>query len=155
MTETLEGGCTCGALRYRLHSKPMFVNCCHCRNCQCQTGSAFVVNALIEADRVELLSGEPQPHALTAPSGRPHRIFRCRDCGTAVWSEYGGIAAIRFIRACTLDRPDMLQPNAHIFTRSKLPWVALPEGVPVFEEYYRAQDLWPSESLERRRAALG
>ena len=53
MAENLEGGCACGAVRYRLTSAPMFVHCCHCRDCQRQTGSAFVLNALIEADRVD------------------------------------------------------------------------------------------------------
>ena len=58
MSDKFEGGCFCKAVRYRLTTAPMIVHCCHCRNCQNQTGSAFVINAFIEADRVELLSGE-------------------------------------------------------------------------------------------------
>src|SRR5579864_2088636 len=93
MTDALEGCCACGAVRYRLGAAPLFVHCCHCRDCQRQTGSAFVLNALIETARVALLSGVP--HAVDVPtdSGRPHRIFRCPSCGTAVWSEYGGVTA--------------------------------------------------------------
>jgi hypothetical protein len=148
----LAGGCACGALRYRLATAPMFVHCCHCRDCQRQTGSAFVLNALIETDRIAVLAGEPQPVPVPTDSGRPHRIFRCPTCRTAVWSEYGGVAALRFVRVGTLDDPAALPPDVHIYTRSKLPWVALPEGVPAFAAYYDSAGLWPAASLERRRA---
>jgi hypothetical protein len=151
----LEGGCACGAVRYRLGSTPMFVHCCHCRDCQRQTGSAFVINALIETDRITLLSGEPEPVAVPTDSGRPHRIHCCRTCGTALWSDYGGRPALRFVRVGTLDDPTALPPDVHIFTRSKLPWVELPETVPAFEVYYETKKLWPAASLERRRAILG
>jgi hypothetical protein len=154
-TNNLTGGCACGAVRYRLTSAPIFVHCCHCHDCQRQTGTAFVLNALIETARVELLSGEPVPNAMPTDSGRPHRVFRCPSCGTAIWSEYGGLTALRFVRVGTLDVPGALPPDVHIYTRSKLPWIALPEGVPAFEAYYSARELWPAESLERRRAALG
>ena len=87
-------------------------------------------------------------------SGKPHSVFRCTQCGTAVWSEYGGVAALRFVRVGTLDEPAALPPDVHIYTRSKLPWVALPDGVPAFEAYYRSATLWPAASLERRKAAL-
>ncbi len=155
MTDTLDGGCACGRLRYSMHSKPMFVHCCHCKDCQRQTGTAFVLNALIEADRVELLSGDPSASKMPTDSGQPHRVFRCPDCGTAVWSEYGGLTKLRFVRVGTLDDPTALPPDVHIYTRSKLPWVTLPAGVPAFEAYYSSREVWPTESLERRKAALG
>ena len=155
MKDGLEGGCACGEVRYRLASAPMFVHCCHCRDCQRQTGSAFVLNALIETDRVSLLSGDPAPVAMPTESGKPHRIFRCRSCGTALWSEYGGVQALRFARVGTLDDPAALPPDVHIYTRSKLPWVALPAGKPAFEAYYDSRQLWPAASLERRRAIFG
>lgn len=155
MTETLEGGCACRKLRYRMHTKPLFVHCCHCKDCQRQTGTAFVLNALIEADRVELLSGEPQPYAMPTDSGKPHLVFRCPDCGTAVWSQYGGLTKLRFVRVGTLDEPSALPPDVHIYTRSKLPWVALPGDVPAFEAYYSSRELWPAASLERRKAVIG
>jgi hypothetical protein len=155
MTDRLAGGCACGAVRYRLGAAPMFVHCCHCRDCQRQTGSAFVINALIETDRVELQSGEPQPFAMPTESGRPHHVYRCPTCGTAVWSEYGGLKVLRFVRVGTLDDSSTLTPDVHIYVRSKVPWVVLPEGVPAFEAYYDSKKLWPPESLERRRAALG
>jgi hypothetical protein len=150
-----DGGCACNAVRYRLSSKPMFVHCCHCLDCQRQTGTAFVLNALIEADRVEMLAGEPQPTAVPTDSGKPHRIFRCPSCQTAVWSEYGGVEQIRFVRVGTLDQPSALQPDVHIYVRSKVPWVRLPDDAPAFDAYYKTRELWPAESLERRKAALG
>ena len=155
MTDTLEGGCACGHLRYRMRTMPMFVHCCHCKDCQRQTGSAFVLNALIETDRIDLRSGTPAPHAMPTDSGRPHTVFRCPDCGTAVWSEYGGLKTLRFVRVGTLDEPSSLPPDVHIYTRSKLPWITLPETVPAFEAYYDSRKLWPAASLERRKATLG
>ncbi len=154
MSDTLEGGCACGQLRYRMQSKPMFVHCCHCKDCQRQSGTAFVLNALIEADRVELASGDPRAFAMPTDSGRPHTIFRCPDCGTAVWSVYGGLTKLRFVRVGTLDDPTKLPPDVHIYTRSKLPWVMLPAGVPAFEAYYSSREVWPMESLERRKAVV-
>ncbi len=155
MRDGFEGGCACGAVRYRLETPPMFVHCCHCRDCQRQTGSAFVLNALIETGRITLLAGAPVPVAVPTDSGRPHDIHRCPACQTALWSDYGGRPALRFVRVGTLDAPAALPPDVHIYTRSKLSWIALPEGVPAFAAYYDAQTLWPAASLERRRALLG
>jgi hypothetical protein len=155
LTGILEGGCACGAVRYGLTSPPMFVHCCHCRDCQRQTGSAFVINALIETDRITLRSGSVRPIAMPTDSGSPHHIHRCSSCHTALWSDYGGRPTLCFVRVGTLDDPSVLSPDVHIYVRSKLPWVALPEGVPAFDAYYDSQKLWPAASLERRRAILG
>jgi hypothetical protein len=152
---TFEGRCACGAVRYRLTSAPMIVHCCHCGDCQRQTGGGFAVNALIETDRIELLSGQPTPISMPTESGRPHDIYRCPDCATALWSDYGRRPELRFVRATTLEDPNALPPDVHIFTRSKLPWVGLPQGVPAFDIYYDMATLWPPESLARRQAMLG
>lgn len=149
----MEGGCSCGAVRYRLTSEPLFVHCCHCLNCQRQTGSAFVINVLIEADRVELLAGEPRPVEVGRDDGSAQRIFRCRDCEIAVFSEYGR-PEVRFVRAGTLEDPAAVAPDVHIYTRSKVPWVALPPSVPAFDVYYDSKTLWPADKLERLRAAF-
>jgi hypothetical protein len=149
-----EGGCACGAVRYRLEAAPMFVHCCHCRDCQRQTGSAFVLNALIETDRITVLAEDPEPVPVPTDSGRPHRIFRCTRCRIAVWSEYGGRAALRFVRVGTLDDPAALEPDVHIYVRTKLPWVALPASTPAFAAYYDAKALWPAASLARRSAVF-
>jgi hypothetical protein len=146
-----EGGCACGEVRYRLTTDPLFTHCCHCLNCQRQTGSAFVINLLIEADRVELVSGEPQPVDVPRDDGSSQTIFRCPTCQVAVFSRYGRPEA-RFVRGGTLDEPSSITPDVHIFTRSKLPWITLPESVPAFEVYYDRHALWPAASLERLEA---
>jgi hypothetical protein len=153
MSVAREGGCSCGAVRYRLASDPMFVHCCHCLNCQRQTGSAFVINLLIEADRVELLAGDPQPVDVPRDDGSSQRIYRCPECQVAVFSEYGR-PEVQFVRGGTLDDPSGITPDVHIFTRSKVGWVTLPDSAPAFEVYYDSKTLWPAASLERLHAVL-
>jgi len=153
--ETLEGGCTCRAVRYRMTSAPLFVHCCHCRWCQRESGASFALNAMIEAERVELLQGEPEVVDTPSNSGKGQKISRCPKCRIAVWSNYAGAGdAVRFVRVGTLDDPDRLPPDIHIFTASKQPWVVLPPGMPAVEEYYDRASYWPVDSLERRKAML-
>jgi hypothetical protein len=154
MSVQREGGCACGAVRYRLTSDPLFTNCCHCLNCQRQTGSAFVINLLIEADRVELLAGAPQPVDTPGDGGSEQLIFRCPTCQVAVFSQYDGRREVLFVRGGTLDEPSGITPDAHIYTRSKLPWITLPDSAPAFETYYDSKTQWPAASLERRKALL-
>ena len=131
----------------------MFVNCCHCTWCQRETGSAFVINAIIETDRVELTKGETEGVLTPSESGTGQIIHRCPTCHVALWSHSGGRKIAAFIRAGTLDKPNPIRPDAHIFTRSKLPWVVLPEGQPAFEVFYEMDKQWPPKSLARRNAA--
>ena len=148
-----DGGCTCRQVRYRLTSKPLFVHCCHCSWCQRETGSAFALNAMIEADRVQMLQGEVEVIETPTQSGKGQRISRCPTCKIAVWSNYAGAGdTVRFVRVGTLDEPSRLPPDIHIFTTSKQPWVSLPAGIPAEAEYYRASERWPADSLERRAA---
>ncbi len=152
----LDGGCTCTAVRYSLTTAPLFVHCCHCRWCQRETGSAFVLNAMIEADRVSLLQGMPEVVNTPSESGKGQKIARCPSCRIALWSAYAGAGdAIRFLRVGTLDEPDRLPPDIHIFTASKLPWVLLPPEVPAAEAYYDREFHWPSESLVRHKRLIG
>jgi hypothetical protein len=153
---TFEGGCACGSTRYRLNREPMFVHCCHCTSCQRETGSAFVLNALIESDQVETLKGSPRPILTPSESGRGQQIWRCPECLVALWSNYGGTKdVLRFVRIGTLDEPRAIEPDIHIYTRSKLPWVALPQGARAVEAYYDSRKVWPAASLERRKALFG
>jgi hypothetical protein len=152
-SQTHDGGCDCRYVRYRMTSGPMFVNCCHCRWCQRETGSAFAINAMIEADRVQMLSGEVEVIDTPSASGKGQKIARCPKCRIAVWSNYSGAGeAVRFVRVGTLDDPDRVPPGIHIFTTTKQPWVVIPPGMPVVEEYYKASEVWPPESLQRRAA---
>jgi hypothetical protein len=149
----LEGGCTCRAVRYRMMTRPLFVHCCHCRWCQRETGASFALNAMIESDRVVPLEGEPEIVNTPSNSGKGQKIARCPRCHIALWSNYAGAGdAVRFVRVGTLDEPDRLPPDIHIFTASKQPWVVLPPDTPAVEEYYDRNECWPRESLERRRA---
>jgi hypothetical protein len=151
---TYDGKCSCGDVSFALASDPMFVNCCHCLDCQRQTGSAFVINALIETDRIAV-RGVPQAISMPTDSGRPHDIYRCPRCQVAVWSDYGRRPKLRFVRVGTLVQPHPIVPSAHIFTRSKVPWVRIPDDQPAFEIFYELDKQWPAASLERRKAILG
>jgi hypothetical protein len=150
----LSGGCGCRYVCYQLESPPLIVHCCHCRWCQRETGSAFAVNAIIETSRITLLRAAPDLVETPSASGKGQRIARCPQCRIAVWSHYAGAGeALSFVRAGTLDEPDRLPPDVHIYTASKQPWVLLPDGVPAFPEYYRASEVWSQQSLQRRAEA--
>jgi hypothetical protein len=153
--EVIEGGCGCRAVRYRLESAPLFVHCCHCRWCQRESGAAFALNAMIEADRVTSLGVAPELVDTPSASGAGQRIARCPSCRIAVWSHYAGSGPlVSFVRVGTLDDPDRLPPDIHIFTQSRQPWVVLAGTVPVMPEYYEREQHWPAASLARRQALL-
>ena len=151
----VEGGCDCRAVRYRMETRPLFVHCCHCRWCQRESGASFALNAMIEADRVTLLGDAPEIVDTPSASGKGQGIARCPKCRVAVWSNYSGAGpSVRFVRVGTLDEPDCLPPDIHIFTQSKQPWVMLPPGTPAVPEYYDRRQYWPADSLARREALL-
>ena len=152
MSALREGGCACGSVRYRLRSDPLFIHCCHCLNCQRQTGSAFVINLMIEADRVEILAGAPQPVEVPRDDGTTQRIFAVRIARSQSSASTDGPNS----RLCvgTLDDPTGVRPDVHIFTKSKVSWIRIPESVPAFEIYYDTKALWPAASLERLDAIL-
>ncbi|MDI3258352.1 MAG: GFA family protein [Sinobacteraceae bacterium] len=150
-----EGGCDCRYVRYRMETPPLFVHCCYCRWCQRETGTAFALNALIESDRVTVLAGEPELIDTPSLSGLGQKIARCPRCRIALWSHYGGAGPVlRFVRVGTLDNPDLLAPDIHIYTASKQPWVVIPPGVSAVVEYYDRSQYWPPESLARWQTVL-
>jgi hypothetical protein len=152
----IEGGCDCRGVRYRMLTRPLFVHCCHCRWCQRESGASFALNAMIESDRVELAAGEVEMVDTPSNSGKGQKIARCPRCRIALWSHYAGAGeAVKFVRVGTLDDPDRLPPDIHIFTASKQPWIVLPESTPAVEAYYDRAKHWPAESLARREALLG
>lgn len=153
VNEVFDGRCTCGAVRYRMQSRPLFVHCCHCRWCQRESGAAFAVNAMIESDRVVSVATDPLLVETPSASGQGQRIARCPHCHVAVWSHYAGSGPVtRFVRVGTLEQPDRLPPDVHIFTASMQPWLRLPPGVPAVDAYYDRQALWPAASLARFEA---
>ncbi|MEZ5817771.1 MAG: GFA family protein [Hyphomicrobiaceae bacterium] len=132
----------------------MIVHCCHCRWCQRETGSAFALNAVIEAARVEHLATDPQLITVPSESGLGQIIARCPACRVAVWSNYAGAGErIRFVRVGTLDEPDRLPPDVHIYTASKQAWLTLPADARAFAGYYVPKEVWSPESQARWRAA--
>jgi hypothetical protein len=156
MEETFvcEGGCACRYVRYRMTAKPMMVHCCHCRWCQRETGSAFVLNAMVEADQVRILSGGVDVVDTPSLSGKGQKISRCPKCRVALWSNYAGAGpGVRFVRVGTLDEPDRFPPEIHVFTQSRQPWFTLPPGAVQFPEFYDLKKQWPAQSLERLMAA--
>ncbi len=154
-TFPLEGGCDCRYVRYRMLSTPLFVHCCHCRWCQRESGASFALNAMIEGDRIEVLAGEADVVDTPSESGSGQKIARCPRCRIALWSNYAGAGpVVKFVRVGTLDEPDHLPPDIHIFTASKQPWVVISTGVPAVPEYYEREKYWPAESLARRLAIL-
>lgn len=149
----LRGGCSCGKVRYELLAAPMRIHCCHCTDCQRHTGSAFVLNAIIETSAIRIISGTPE--AVPIPRDyAPHDIYRCPKCKVALWSNYGRRPQLRFVRVGTLDNPSALRPDIHIYTRYKVPWLRLPRGTPAFREYYDSKKVWPKKSLQRLKSAL-
>ena len=145
----LEGGCACRAIRYKLTASPLIVHACHCRDCQRLTGSAFVINIWIEKKFVEA-SAVPKSFRLAGGSGNHHDVFFCDTCGTYLWSRYHGAPGDSlFVRAGTLDNPDAVRPDVHIFTKSKQPWLNLPENAPAFDSFYSIDKIWPAESKQR------
>lgn len=150
----IAGRCDCGEIRYQLNREPLVVHCCHCHWCQRESGSAFALNAMIEAEYFELLCGTPQLIGTPSNSGRGQQIARCPKCHLALWSHYAGSGSLTcFVRVGTLDHPECLAPDVHIFTASKQPWVRLPEQAPAFAEYYDWHEVW-SEASQQRAAVL-
>lgn len=138
-----------------METAPLIVHCCHCRWCQRESGASFALNAMIEADRVTRLNGVPDLIHTPSASGKGQMIARCPECRVAVWSNYSTAGAlIDFVRVGTLDDPDRLPPDVHIFTDSRQPWVTIPVGVRSVAEYYDRETVWSVESLRRRNVLL-
>ncbi len=152
----MRASCSCGQVSIELLAKPMFVHCCHCRMCQRQTGTAFALNALIEASQLKLNNGSVE--TIEMPSERPagQKIRRCPTCRVALWSTYpGGGETFAYVRVGALEDPDAYPPDIHIFTESKQPWVVLPPDTPSVPQFYDRETYWPAASLARRQEALG
>src|ERR1700730_3881873 len=150
-----EGGCTCRSVRFSMRRAPLIVHCCHCRWCQRETGSAFVLNALVESSHLVLLSGSPEFVSIPSNSGKGQKVARCPVCRVALWSHYAALGEVlSFVRTGTLDDPDRFAPDVHIYTESKQPWVVIPSGARAFSQYYKSAEVWSTESLARRQALL-
>jgi len=110
-----------------------------------------VLNLVIEADRVELLAGEPVAVEAPRDGGGRQSIYRCPTCQVAVYSVYT-YPNVFFVRGGTLDEPRTLVPDVHIYVRSKVDWVTIPEAAPAFDAFYDIHEVWPEASLARIRS---
>lgn|SRR5512146_22724 len=154
-SKTLEGGCGCGAVRYRLKDEPYIVHNCHCGLCQRQTGTGSAVNAFIETDRLECLSGDLSEHEFTTGSGGTQIVIRCAKCGTPLWSHYPRLGRkVAGVRVGTLDDPSAAPPDVAIFVANKPKWAPVPEDIPQFEAFYNPADLYCEASMARLQAIL-
>lgn len=149
----VEGGCSCQAVRYSMHNKPLIVHCCHCTWCQRESGSAFAVNAMIESSEITVLKGSPEYINTPTNSGKIQKVARCPNCKVALWSQYAAAGnAMYFLRVGTLEPSAQFEPDIHIFTSTKRPWVTLPAEKPAVPEFYKLPEQWPSESMARLKA---
>jgi hypothetical protein len=133
MDEIHEGGCICGAVRYRVSGKPAIGLVCHCRFCQRRSGSAFAVIGYFDERSVEIVKGKLALHEHRSDeSGRWLRIEFCPACGTTVTHTAELRPGMRAIAGSSFDEPDWFRIERHIWTRSKRPWVQIPPDVAVF-----------------------
>ena len=135
MAQVHEGGCSCGAVRYRVASTPMRTSVCHCRFCQRRTGSAFGIGIFFRDEDVEFLRGELKTYEHR--SDETHRWLRmqfCAICGNTISWTVEALPGVRAIAGGSLDDPDWLELNRHVWLRSAQRWVPVPQGVERFDE---------------------
>lgn len=128
----IEGGCLCGALRYRVTGESKSIVHCHCRMCQRSSGAAFMTWATYLPAQVEWTQGEPK---IFASSNNADRGF-CSNCGSPIaFFTFENRADRRELievdmTVCSLDRPDDLTPQTHIYTSSQRAWIHLADSLP-------------------------
>lgn len=147
------GRCTCGEVGYRLTDTFLVTHACHCTWCQRESGSAFALNGMIETRHIEVTRGAPVAVELPSASGKGQRVMHCPSCGVALWTQYHGAGPrFAYVKLGTLDDTTQVAPDVHIFTSTRQPWLALPEGVPAYEGFYRRSELWRPEAYARFQA---
>jgi hypothetical protein len=153
---SLDGGCACGAVRYRLAAPPIFVHACHCTECRGTTREPYAVNAAMETGRIAVTRGAPKRVVLPRPGKQDQATAACEGCGTVLWSHHPFFGdRIAFIRVATLDEVEKFPPLIHCFTSSKLPGTVIPADAMAFEGTYNPYEQWPAESIARLKAAVG
>lgn len=146
---TIEGGCRCGAVRYKvaLDDLPQ-IYACHCTDCQTWSGSAFTQGAVVPESAIEA-SGPIVLYEFANPSGHISSQRMCGVCHTRIFNTNSARPGIKVLRAGTLDRSNELVVTAHIWTRSKQPWLDLPEGVPAWPETPPPEDMAKALGFKR------
>lgn len=128
-----EGGCNCGAIRYRVEGTPLAVAACHCTRCRRQSGAAYSVNLVVRASAMTVAGTLAVYEDPETSSGSPVRREFCGSCGSPIRSVMTADPRVVAVKAGTADAPGDFAPTLHIWTGSKLPWVDLPPDLPQFE----------------------
>ena len=138
MSDVHQGGCQCGALRYRIHGEPITTAACHCTDCQMQSGSAFGMSMILREDAFEITKGEPKRFTKIADSGVKIDCLFCDQCGTRIGHSPQDKGTLN-LKPGTLDDTSWFTPSVHVWTSSKQPWVVFPEGAVCLETQPRPQ----------------
>jgi hypothetical protein len=155
MEGIMKGQCSCGEVQYEMSKKPLFVHACHCTNCQRQSGSAHALNAMIEADCVQVTSGQAEGVIMDTGSGMGQTIYRCPTCKIGLWSKYAAMGdGFSFVRVGSLNNPSAYPPDINIFAKSKQSWVTLLDGIPTVDEFYDPKEFWSDEALQRMQVVM-
>ena len=128
------GGCACGKIRYDLIADPITLYACHCTDCQTDTGASFALSMYVAREAITLTRGEPELHEYALPDGRERRTYRCPDCGGELWGIPRRFPDLLNLRPGTMDDTSWLQPVGHIWTRSRQPWIALPQAALTYDQ---------------------
>ena len=129
----IAGGCQCGATRYEVAVPPKQVLACHCTDCQKQSGSAFGLVMVVDEQAFELTEGEVRKFVSMSAAGREKTGAFCPECGSRIYHVIAWRPGMLSVRAGTLDDTSWLEPEVHLWTASKQPWVHIPEGAKVYE----------------------
>ncbi len=132
MERCQEGGCQCGAVRYRILGESLRITVCHCTECQRQSGSAFGMSLAVAETCFELVSGVLKTFTVTCDSGRLKTCSFCSDCGVRIYHQ--GPDRELSIKAGTLDDRIALQPEAHYWASRKQAWVLIPDGTQAYPD---------------------
>lgn len=133
-SDTLKGGCNCGAIRYAITSAPVAVAACHCTRCRRQSGAAYSVNLVIRASSMSVEGSLAVFEEHDTESGELLRREFCGACGSPIRSVPTATPKFVAVKAGTLDDPAPFPPQLHIWTRSKLPWVQIPAELPHYAQ---------------------
>jgi len=128
------GGCACGGIRYEIEGEHKQLLVCHCTYCQTRSGSAFGMSLFLDGDALTITRGEPKIWRRTTDSGRAALTAFCPDCGTLIFGRPEWRPDMLALKPGTLDDRSWLQPDVQIWTRSKQPWVTIPDDAVCFEQ---------------------
>jgi hypothetical protein len=143
------GSCNCQSVQYTITDAPLFTHLCHCTKCQKRTGSAFVLNIMVFVNDIALTSAAPESYTTITDSGSELTTFACSSCRDILYHTHPEFARIVMIAGGTVDDPGWIKPQAHIFVRSKQPWLELSNDIPAYLEMYQLEDTWPQASLAK------